>query len=270
MIDAFATSIEDAGRSKATVRAYRSDMRLFADWAADLEVTDETIALQAARYLNAYRAEVAPKTTHRRLGTLRAYIGWLGLPLGPLDGYKKPTPKKTKPHPLKSGMDDVRAMIGAARNSAHRTLVALQGFGGMRISEALSVRVEDVDIDSATVTVFGKGDKMREIPFDREGEGFQIILERIREVGTGPLVGLPDRTARYTVTALAKKVGAASFGKSQVSSHDLRATSATSLHTASGHNIRLVQEFLGHANVKQTEIYVGVTREQFAEAVKGL
>lgn len=270
MIDAFATSIEDAGRSKATVRAYRSDMKMFADWSADLDVSAETITLQAARWLNSCRSEVAPKTTHRRLGTLRAYVAWLGLPLGPLEGYKKPTPKKTKPHPLKSGMEGVRAMMGAARNSAHRTLIVLQGFGGMRVSEALSVTVADVDVDSGVVTITGKGDKMREIPFDRDGEAFGVIIDRIREVGTGPLVGLPDRTARYTVTALAKKVGAASFGKTQVSSHDLRATSATSLHTASGNNIRLVQEFLGHANVKQTEIYVGVTREQFAEAVKGL
>lgn len=265
-IDAFTASVANAGRSKATVRAYASDLHALIDWAS----VDAPLPELAATWLTEHRADLAPKTTHRRLTSVRAYLNWAGIEQGDLASYKLPTPKRPTPHPLAGGMKDVRAMIEAARTSAHRTLIALQGFGGMRIAEALSVTVDDIDLDNGIITVRGKGDKERDIPFDPSGEAFAVIAERVVEVGEGRLVDIPDRTARYAITSIAKKAGVIADTKQTVSSHDLRATAATALYVASGHDIRLVQEFLGHSSAKQTEVYVGVSKHRFAKAVAAL
>lgn len=267
-IDEFTAFVSSAGRSQATVKAYSSDLRTFTVWATTTGA--KPTSTSAAAWLTESRAELAPKTTHRRLTSLRAFMDWAGIEQGVLADYKLPTPKRPVPHPLTGGMDDVRAMLRVARNTTQSTLIALQGFGGMRIAEALSVDVDDVDVDHGIITVRGKGDKERDIPFDVNGEAFAVIVDRVNEVGTGRLVDMPDRTARYTITALAKKAGVSSYTKAAVSSHDLRATAATALYVASGHDIRLVQEFLGHASAKQTEVYVGVSKDRFAKAVSAL
>lgn len=267
-ISAFVASVTDSGRSPATARGYSADLRMFLNWLDDTE--SPNLSLSAARWLNTYRATLAPKTTARRLISIRAYFAWAGIDEGALGSYKKPVAKKPVPHPLNDGMEAIRSMMNVAKNSTQRTLVALQGFGGMRIAEALSVTVADVNTRTGVITVRGKGDKERDIPFNLEGDAFTVILDRIQAVGTGKLVDMPDRTARYTITALAKKAGVSSYTKQAVSSHDLRATAATSLYVSSGHDIRLVQEFLGHSSTAQTEVYVGVSKERFAAAVAGL
>lgn len=267
-IDAFVASVKESGRSQATATAYLSDLVIFANWAQ--ESGAESIASAASAWLNAGRAELAPKTTRRRFTSVRNFMKWANVDQGALVDYSLPVPKKTKPHPLIGGMDSVRLMLAAAKNSAQRTLVVLQGFGGMRVAEALTVRVSDVDRKNGIITVRGKGDKEREVPFDPTSSAFEIIRDRCYEVGSGLLVGMSDRSARTSISAIAGRAGVEAYTKENVSSHDLRATAATALYVASGHNIRLVQEFLGHASVSQTEIYVGTSRDQFRSAVAGL
>lgn len=267
-IDAFVASVEESGRSQATATAYRSDLVIFANWAQ--ESNAESMSSAASAWLNAGRAELAPKTTRRRFTSVRNFMKWANVDQGALVDYSLPVPKKTKPHPLIGGMDSVRLMLAAAKNSAQRTLIVMQGFGGMRVAEALSVRVSDVDRKNGIITVRGKGDKEREVPFDPTSSAFEIIRDRCYEVGSGLLVGLSDRAARDSIYTVARKAGVEAYTKENVSSHDLRATAATALYVASGHNIRLVQEFLGHASVSQTEIYVGTSRDQFRSAVAGL
>lgn len=267
-IDAFVASIKESGRSQATATAYRSDLVIFADWAQTSGA--DSISSAASAWLNSGRAELAPKTTRRRFTSIRTFMKWADVDQGALADYSLPTPKKTKPHPLIGGMDSVRLLLAAAKNSAQRTLIVLQGFGGMRVAEALSVRVSDIDRKNGIITVRGKGDKEREVPFDPTSSAFQIIRERSYEVNSGLLVRMSDRTAREAIGNIADRAGVSAYTKDRVSSHDLRATAATALYVASGHNIRLVQEFLGHASVAQTEIYVGTSRDQFSSAVAAL
>lgn len=189
-IDDFTSFVTSSGRSQATVKAYSSDLRTFTVWAKTSGA--KPTATSAAAWLTESRANLAPKTTHRRLTSLRAFMDWAGIEQGVLADYKLPTPKRPVPHPLTGGMDDVRAMLRVARTAPQRVLVALQGFGGMRIAEALSVEVDDIDTDHGIITVRGKGDKERDIPFDVNGEAFAVIVDRINEIGTGVLVDMPS------------------------------------------------------------------------------
>lgn len=265
MIEQFARSTQDEGRSAATVRAYKGDVVQFVAWAESVDRPIDAASVTA--WLSASRAEMSPASTRRRAASLRRFIAWAGEPTDALDRYKLPVPKRTVPHPLTGGMEDIRMMLFCSKTSEQRALVALQGFGALRVSEARATTVEDIDFETGVVHIRGKGDKERDIVFSTTGEAFGHLRERATEVGTGPLVTLADRSARQAVTSIAKRAGVRAHTKSSVSSHDLRATAATALYEASGHDIRLVQEFLGHSSVKQTEIYVGVSRERLTKAV---
>lgn len=266
--DQFAKMIEDSGRSPATVKAYRSDAAQFVAWAG--ERNEPVSGKSATFWLSEFRASLSAQTTRRRAVSVNQYLTWLGRDTSDLEAYKLPVPKRTTPHPLKGGMDDVRAMMSETEIAEKAALVVLQGFGGLRVSEARSVSVDDIDFEQGIIPIRGKGDKERVIMFDPKGVAFGVLIERAAEVGEGLLVQLSDRQARETIAVLAKRAGVSAHGKASVSSHDLRATAATALYFASGCDIRLVQDFLGHSSVSQTEIYVKSSPERLAAAVTAL
>lgn len=265
-INGFSTKLVRSGRSANTAKAYTSDLKVFMLWADERgsEVNAESFNDLAQDWLTETRKDAAPKTTRRRLTSLKGVAKFAGFP-NDLDEYIAPTPARAVAHPISGGTDVLLAMLRAARKPEHRALVALQGFGGLRVSEALAVRPADVDARNGLITVWGKGSKVRHVPFEVGGEAFAAILAQMENVSdpSDTIVGLPDRTARYTITALAKKVGI----EERVASHDLRMTAGTGVFERSGYNIRVAQEFLGHASIQQTQVYTEVTMDSIRKAV---
>lgn len=214
-------------------------------------------------WLTMNRKIVAPKTTARRLTSLRKFAGWVGHSEYFKD-YKVPMPAVAQPHPLPEGIAGVRRLIEVARQTNQKTLIALCGLCGLRISEALSLRASNINFEHMTLTVLGKGEKERVVPISQEV--FAIIAPSIIESRVGddrPLVGLQDRFARRVVTDLGVRAGL----QRRISSHDLRATFGTEVYNKTL-NIRLVQDLLGHSSSKQTELYTGVAMRDMREAVE--
>jgi site-specific recombinase XerD len=209
------------------------------------------------------RMKASPKTTARRLTSLKSFASWAGLGKV-LEDYIAPTPSQTIPHPLPEGVDGLRRMCEQARNHEQRALVALGGFVGCRISEALSVTTESFDIESLMLTIRGKGDKTRVVPLSQEAWE-AIAPAYVMALGKDDrhLISYKDRFARQIVTNLAVKAKL----KRHVVSHDLRATFATTALDRIG-NIRVVQELLGHASVDTTQIYTGVAMADMRKAVE--
>lgn len=260
-IEQFRSSLIARGRSQQTVKAYSTDLRMFL-LATETEVTRMEYEDLAMSWLTMNRRTVSPKTTSRRLTSLRSFAKWAGWG-SVLGDYKRPEAAIAVPHPLPEGMAGVRTLINYASNERQRALIALCGMCGCRISEALQVRPQDFDLEKQLLTIHGKGDKKRVVPVSDEA---WIILAPpiIRAYPTNALVvGLKDRQARKVVTALGKRAGL----KRSISSHDLRATFGTAIYDAT-RDIRLVQVLLGHAHSSTTEIYVGVTLAKMREAVK--
>ncbi len=161
-------------------------------------------------------------------------------------------------------MDGVRRMIEVAPTEDMKVIVALCGFAGLRISEALGLQPSNIDFQTNTISVRGKGDKTRTVPMSAE---LRLILAPIviRRLGQPVLVSMADRVARERVTKLGVQAGLAHA----VSSHHLRATFATTL-MESTHDLRLVQELLGHSSSRTTEAYTEVTMDRQRTAVNNL
>jgi site-specific recombinase XerD len=252
------------GRSENTVRAYTSDLKVFLTAAGERgEVTMTEFEELAMSWLNLTRAMASPKTTARRLTSVRGFAKWAGWGVV-LEDYIAPTPGKTIPHPLPEGLDGVQRMCDVAKNDQQAALVALGGFVGCRISESLSLTVHSFDLHDMLLTIRGKGDKTRVVPVNERAWG--IIAPAMVGALHKPdkrLISYKDRFARQIVTNL----GARAKLQRSVSSHDLRATFATAALDRTK-NIRVVQELLGHANSSTTEIYTGIGIAQMREAVQ--
>lgn len=251
------------GRAENTTRAYTSDLFLFLAEAGENEtVTREEYEELAMSWLNLRRMQVSPKTTARRLTSIRGFAKWAGWGKV-LDEYIAPMPGKTIPHPLPEGMAGVERMIEQAKNHEQAALVAFGGEVGCRISESLSIQTSSFDLHDMLLTIRGKGDKTRTVPIsERAWDHLMPAYALAMSKPDKRLVSYKDRFARQIVTNL----GARAKLQRPVSSHDLRATFATAL-LDSGANIRVVQEVLGHASSETTEIYTGVTLDAMRKAV---
>jgi integrase/recombinase XerD len=200
----------------------------------------------------------------------------------PAATVKPPTPAKRLPKALP--LSDVEAILDAA--GAAGTTLALRDrallevlYGtGARISEAVGLDVDDLDLTDGTVRLRGKGDKERIVPvgsYARAAVDAYLVRGRPELVSTGtgtPALFLNARGGRLSRqsawTVLVKAADRAGVTR-DVSPHTLRHSFATHLLDG-GADVRVVQELLGHASVTTTQVYTLVTvdnlREVFATA----
>jgi integrase/recombinase XerD len=158
-------------------------------------------------------------------------------------------------------MTDVRKMLGACVTGREAALVALCGLLGLRVAEALGVRVVDFDFAERTLTVRGgKGDKDRTIPV--HDEAWSPIFRGIDEqpINSEPLIRTGNRNARRLLTEIGARCGV------KVASHDLRSTVLTEMYRVSK-DLRAVQEFAGHASSSTTEAYTGIRMKDMRDAI---
>jgi site-specific recombinase XerD len=259
------------GQSRHTAKAYTADLRMLLQWWGERTMTHSavTISLEslepaAMMWLNETREAVAPKTTTRRLTSIRSFGRWIGHP-HLLSEYRPPTPAKGQPHPIKELSDGLDRLIEACATPQQRALVGYIGFVGLRVHEALAVRPDWLDVHTMTLRVRGKGDKERFVPVSAKAWSAISVahVEAMVRSMTSPVLTYQDRYARKTITALGRKANLSR----PIASHDLRATFATLVYEKTLDQ-RVVQELLGHANGTTTEVYLGVNQSKMKEGVE--
>ncbi len=140
---------------------------------------------------------------------------------------------------------------------------------GLRVSEAVNLRISQLYLDLGFIRVTGKGDKERLIPIGSSAIKFITIYKNQIRVHSAPAKGSEDilflnnrggKLSRvmifYIIKALVEKAGI----KKTVSPHTFRHSFATHL-VEGGADLRAVQEMLGHASITTTEIYTHLDRE---------
>ena len=248
--------------SENTVRAYRADLEGLYAFIQTYPLTVATVEQFAASYLNQGRKDWSPKTTGRKLTTFRSFGAWCKEPLFLYD-YKPPTPAKAQPHPIPEGIAGVLRMIERTRNPLHKALLALNGLMGLRIDECINITPDCFNLNEMTLKVRGKGDKTRIIPISPQAWKYissQYVYCTKVEPGR-ELIPYTNRGARAAVSRHARNAGLVRH----VASHDLRATFATAAYEKN-HDLRAVQELLGHADPKTTMTYTLVSMAAMREA----
>lgn len=266
-IDNFHSSLSAKGRSVNTKRAYTTDLKTFLQDLGESEIELDTLEELAMSWLTLNRRILAPKTTRRRITSLREFAKWAGLPANFLASYSAPTPGESEPHPLPEGLSGIDRLVYTAKNEKVKALVALCGYMGLRVFEALAVKPSHFSFQSAggmSLKVLGKGSKVRMIPVPSHAwDVLAMPIGRAFADGDNPVVGLQDRYARRVITELGEKAGL----MRRIASHDLRATFATWLYEKT-RDIRLVQIALGHASTRTTEMYIGINAAKIRKAME--
>lgn len=173
---------------------------------------------------------------------------------------------------------DVEALLAAADVDTpvglrDRALIEVLYGTGARISEAVGLAIDDVDLSNSTIDLTGKGNKHRRLPLGAMAAGaIDAYIVRARPslamAGKGNAMlflnqrGAPlsRQSAGLILTELAKKANLAET----ISPHTLRHSFATHL-LEGGADVRVVQELLGHASVTTTQIYTMVTVENLRQ-----
>jgi integrase/recombinase XerD len=200
----------------------------------------------------------------------------------PAAPVRPPTPPKRLPKAL--SLSEVESILDAAANLdsplglRDRALLELLYGTGARISEAVGLALDDLDLVDGTVLLRGKGSKQRLVPvgsYARAAVDNYLVRGRplLAQGGAGtPALFLNSRggrLSRQSAWAVLVRTAERAGVTKDVSPHTLRHSFATHLLDG-GADVRVVQELLGHASVTTTQVYTLVTveglREVFATA----
>jgi integrase/recombinase XerD len=279
-----------------TLMSYRRDLDRYVEWLVAAGITDlsAVTARDIAAHVAGLRAPAGDAPPLSASSAARAASAVRGLhrfalleglaPTDPSREVKPPSLPKRLPKAL--DVDQVTRLLavpGAAQGGPldlrDAALLELLYGTGARISEAVGLAVDDLDLDArpGMALLRGKGGKTRLVPMGSYARAaLDAYLVRARPAlaanGTGvPNVflnargGVLSRQSAWTILRkAAQRAGLPVDGPSGVSPHTLRHSYATHLLDG-GADIRVVQELLGHASVTTTQVYTLVTVERLRE-----
>jgi integrase/recombinase XerC len=284
LIEGFLASLRNERRlSRHTGAAYRRDLAAFVAWCASVRVTSWG-ALDEQQLRNyaaaAHRGGLAPRSIQRRLSALRTFFGFLiregVLKRSPAVDIRAPKGAKRLPQAL--DVDRMTRLLDApvaARpalagiDARDRAMVELFYSSGLRLAELVGLDLPDLDLADRTVRVLGKGDKTRIVPVGtqaataivawlKERTAIAALDERAVFTGrNGRRLGV--RAVQLRVDAWARRHGI----DVKVHPHLFRHSFATHL-LESSHDLRGVQELLGHANISTTQVYTHLDFQHLA------
>lgn len=282
LIDRFLDALWlEKGLSDNTRDSYRSDLALFNGWLqernADLPSAGREVILDhlAWRVENAYK----PRSTARFLSGARGFYRYLLreklISVDPT--LQIDMPQLGKPLPKSLSEADVEALLTAPDLSEpigerDRAMLEVLYACGLRVTELISLTLEQVNLRQGVLRVMGKGSKERLVPM---GEEAIVWVERYLRGARDELLGgkpsdvlFPstrgDQMTRQTFWHRIKhQATVAGIGKS-LSPHTLRHAFATHLLNH-GADLRVVQMLLGHSDLSTTQIYTHVARARLQE-----
>ena len=285
-LDAFASDLRRRAVAPRTLRAYATDAREFAGWAAGRGLDPATVDVRALRRFVAALSQrgSAPATVARKLAAVRGLLS-VQVRLGhraenPAELLGSPKraqrlPRVLKPAEVAALLDRIPAETPLALRD--RALFEVAYACGLRAEELVTLDTHDLDFDSETVRVQGKGGRTRLVPL---GEHAQAALERYLARARPALVGTAPQPAlfvsksgrrlstsdvRRRLTTWARLAAGQAPGLAEVHPHALRHSFATHL-LEGGADLRAIQELLGHATISTTQVYTRVESARLRSA----
>ncbi|MFK8053226.1 MAG: site-specific tyrosine recombinase XerD [Woeseiaceae bacterium] len=282
IIDQFLDAIwAERGLSKNTLGAYRADLMSLARWLSKRNVEIDVAAKSDLLDFIAWRVDegAKPRSTARQLSSFRRFFRYLNNENrredDPTVDIAMPRIGRSLPKTLTE--DEVEALL-AAPNVADplghrdRAMLELLYATGLRVTELISLKQSQVNLNQGVLRIVGKGDRERLIPLGEEsqrwlrdfiaGPRLEILLERQTEYLFPTRRG--DRMTRQAFWHIIKRYAQKANIQDGLSPHSLRHAFATHLLNH-GADLRVVQMLLGHSDLSTTQIYTHVARERMKD-----
>ena len=261
--------------SDKTIKSYEDDLNSFCVKINKylLNIEEEDII----RYLGILKEEKLKKTSvSRKISSLKSFYKFINFK--EIKKNYNPTtyilyPKRDKKLPNYIEYNELEELIRSSfegKNSERNNLIVeLLYATGVRVSELVNIKMNDIDFNDQSIRVFGKGSKERIVYF---GEYALDAMNKYIEGERKETLGLkesewlfPNKEGKHLTTRTIELIIENLMNnvriKSHVSPHTLRHTFATHMLN-SGCDIRVVQELLGHENLNTTEVYTHITSEE--------
>ncbi len=275
-ISEFLDFLQNERRSSAnTVMAYRNDLMQFADYlgatlAQDAKWQDVTNDVVSAYLEKLNQHNYTASTTARKIAALKTLFHWMnqrGMGVDdPTMHLRSPKVEKRTPRLLSeeevTRLFDVASRMPPPRSYRDRALLEVIYSTGMRVSEAIGLRLSDIDFEANLVRCSGRGTRQRTAPLLPQAlAALKDYLDNARAnmMGTATtdfvfLNPLGTKLTRQAVWQLTRQYAQLANIEGELTPHTLRHSRAAHMLNA-GEDIKRVQEWLGHANLATTQMY---------------
>ena len=273
-INSFYEHLLQKNYSENTILSYINDLYFFHEFIKkDLsKVTEEDIR-DYLEFLNLKKEQTT--SVRRKISTFKSYYKYL-YQNGYIDKKDYPLariayPKAEKKLPKFIYYNDLLEIIEESSKNKDGTrdklIIEMLYATGLRVSELVNIKLNDIDFNNKRIIVCGKGNKERIVYYgDYAEKALKEYLNTHQKNKQNYLFmnsrgeQLTDRGVRYIIDNIMKKLSV----KTHVTPHVLRHTFATDMLN-NGCDIKVVQELLGHSSLRTTEVYTHVTNERLKE-----
>jgi len=271
--------------SENSIQAYVSDvakLKQFVD-ISNLELSPQRVTTEVIQDFLTYISELSAYTQSRMLSGIKSFYAFLEYeeiitknPAELIDSPKlgRKLPDVLNIHEIEKIFDSID--MSTPEGSRNRAILEVLYSSGLRVSELINLKMNQVYFDIGFLRVLGKGNKERLVPIGRSAIKYlQIYIEEIRchirvKKGFENVVFLNRRgksLTRVMIFTIIKELGkVAGIGKT-ISPHTFRHSFATHL-VEGGADLRAVQEMLGHESITTTEIYTHLDREYLKQVIE--
>ncbi len=262
-----------------TLLAYQSDLKDFIDFCGSVSLNEEEISKKIKEYLEYLKKrKYNPFSIARKISSLRSFLKFLDVEKGFNIGFLfLDSPKLPFRLPKVLSLEEIEKLLNSPNINdplgyRDRTMLEVLYATGLRVSELVELKLENLNLELGLIRVLGKGSKERLIPLgDYALKFLKTYLEEIRPLlinkKSKNFVFLGRRGAPLTrqrfwqiIKEYAKKCGF----ENKVSPHVIRHSFATHL-LQGGADLRALQMMLGHSSLSTTQIYTHLDYKKLKE-----
>ena len=271
--------------SPNSVQAYLSDLEKLESYAEAIQKSLLSLKINDLHHFLQWLSELglSEYSQARIISGIKAYYTFLllegDLKSSPAELLETPKLSRKLPTVLEHHeIEEMLSTIDLSKPGGERdkAIVELLYSSGLRVSELVALKTNDIIWEESLISVIGKGDKQRIVPVGSAAlkqmrlyadhvRNHQVIDPQYR--GIFFLNQRGRRLSRVYVFTLIKKLAKAAQVNKEVSPHTLRHSFATSLVEA-GADLRAVQQMLGHKSITTTEIYTHLDRTYLKDVIK--
>ncbi len=275
----------EKGLSPNSIYSYTYDLKKFSEFLisknktilnADQEDIQQFLVFEKISKNNSSRTQA------RSLAAIRQFYNFISDKFEHIDN---PTMKIESPHIEKTLPDfltinEMSRLFGSiSENDIYelrdKAIFELLYSSGLRISEAIEIRYNNIDFDESFIKVIGKGNKERLVPF---GDEARRLLQKYISESRGGILGSREsdflfiskkgsKLNRKSVWRLLKNYAVKTKITKNITPHTLRHSFATHL-IENGADLRSVQELLGHVDISTTQIYTHLAKKKLQDIHK--
>lgn len=243
--------------SDKTIKAYLYYIKEYLEFASQKNIKQKNSAVESYLLEKQERGK-SPQTINLALNSIKFLYNEV---LGLKEKINFKCLKRNNKLPIVLSRKEIDCLIKEIKNTKHRLMISLGYAAGLRVSEIINLRVKDIDLDELFIHIKnakGKKDRITVFPEKLKKDMNKFIsLKNINDI-----IFESSRGGKLTTNSVQKVFKNAlkkSGIKKEATFHSLRHSFATHL-LENGTDVRYVQELLGHANIRTTQIYTKVTR----------